>query len=93
MKLKEIEAKINEVDYAIDKEVERGELKPSTTRGWLVGLAIATTVWNIKVVDSGAITQRYELFEYGMVLEIKRLGTPKTPYEQGIKESLEWCLK
>ena len=55
--LKEIETKIGEVDYAIDKEVERGELKPSTTRGWLVGLGMAKALYTRDILREGKLIE------------------------------------
>ena len=91
--LKEIETEIEETRTQLEQvceilgirgewycpDSEKSKLK-TRLEGWLVGLGMAKGISG----TSYLFDDRYK---------VREMKEPKTPYEQGIKEALEWCLK
>jgi len=85
--LKKIEVKIQGIDI---EETEKKDIPIFTVdseiqKGWLVGLGMAKA-WK------KALTKEAFVVRMGNEIEVV-LFEPKTPYEQGIKEALEWVLE
>ena len=95
--LKEIEEKIKETTGKIYLRMRVMDLREYNAKthgkdrileksfGWLVGLGMAKGIYGLeKSVNftKGAIAWQIEV----------ELCNPKTPYEQGKKEALSWCI-
>lgn len=96
MKSMEIEEKIKwETDRIYFQSGIESREDLEKRMGWLVGLATARTIWNREILD-GQLEhdpQVEYIFQKYIKEESDRLGTPKTPYEQGEKEALKWVLE
>ena len=60
-------------------------------QGWIEGLGIAKgTYYEVVFINGGSVNVEFR-DSIGWALD--RVGELKTPYEQGIKEALTWCLE
>ena len=93
--LKEIEEKIKNIRGKVYVRMRlinvreygtayHGEDEPmNNSLGWLVGLGMAKGIFS--TYQNGINDTKKEIV-------LASPPYPKTPYEQGIKEALEWCL-